>query len=745
MTRNRWSAQIVCRRWLAIVAALFITLALATGTRSRAAELVDQAHSLRAVPADVAFYSASLRLQEQLDVFLASNAYRKLMEIPIVQIAKMQLMFQWQQSQEPAVARFREYFDSAEGQETLALLKEMFAEESFAYANKDVAGLAQLFMQLNNLNRTAKLEALATREDEQVVLQRNVIEMLNEHAEQFVVPDMVWGFRIKDAPRATKHLDRLQEVIAKLLTDQQPDLAERLKREKIDGNEFLTMRLEGSMIPWDRLREEAEDMTDEQFARWQDLLNKKTVALAVGVVGEFALMSIGDSTEHLAALGKGATLAEQPLMARLAKHANQRVTSIGYVSGALAKSLNSPRQTIDDLVGAVEQGLQEAEVADDLRGKLLDDLKGLGDDVLKYMPEPGDTAGIGYLTARGYESFQYQTGTRPTQDSSQPLTVLDHAGGAPMMVVATRTKQNVEDYDQTVSWIKRVATQVELIAKEKSEPDDWAKYLEVREKALPLLERWNAATREHMMPAMADGQQALVVDAAATSNQWFEQMPKSPQPLPMLEIGFVASVSDAEHLRKGIQEYFSVIRDAIAMLHELHPEDVPDIQVPDPETSELADGGTMFTYKLPAEWGVDAQIAPNAAEAKTVAAASLTPALTERLVRTKPLSIDTSLDLRKPAGVVSYFEFSRLIEAVKPWINYGGAVAMGQIKLEEDEEESAEQTPEQAQAMMAAGMILPQIDQFLDVAAGLRGFSSMTYQESDVWVTHAEVHLKDVE
>jgi hypothetical protein len=297
-----------------------------------------------------------------------------------------------------------------------------------------------------------------------------------------------------------------------------------------------------------------------------------------------------------------------------------------------------------------------------------------------------------------------------------------------------------------VSWLKRVSAQVELIAKEKASEEDWAKYMEVREKALPLLERWNNATREHMFPALADGQQAFVMDASAKSQQWFEKMPKSPQPLPMPEFGMVANVSDADQLRQGVAEYFKVIQEAIAVMHELNPDTVPEIQVPQPETRELADGGTMFTYPLPAEWGVDSQIAPNAALTKSAAAVSLTPALTERLLRTKPLEIDTSLDLRHPAASVSYIEFARMIDMVKPWVTYGGGIAMGQIKLEEDEEseEPDEQSPEQAKIMMTAGLVLPQIDQFLDVAAALRSASSITYHEDGAWVTHGEVHLQDL-
>lgn len=747
MTRHAWLTSHAARKSRrAFVTLLFVTFSTVSGSRARAADLIEQAHSLRTVPADVAFYSASFRLKEQLDIFRASNTYNRIMQIPVVQMAKLQAQFQWEQSQEPAIARFREYFNSAEGQEVVAELKEMFSEEIFVYGDKNVGQTLQLFMELNNLNRTSKLEALASGENDQEVLARNVMEVLNQHAEQFVVPDIIWGFRIKDAPRATKHLDRIQEVLAGLLNEKQPELAEHIKREQIAGNEFLTVRLDGSMIPWDRLRDEAEDMTDEQFAKWQELLNKKTLALAVGVVGEFVLMSIGDTTDHLTKLGEGESLATQPLMTRLAKHAGQRVTSIAYASAAFTKSMNSPQQTIDELITATEEGLQGLEVDDGLKSKLIEDLKGLGDDVVKYLPEPGDLAAVSYLTSRGYESFQYQTGTRPFQDSAEPLSVLEHAGGKPMLLVANRTKQSLEDYDQTVSWLKRVAAQVELIAKEKSSEEDWAKYMEMREKALPLLERWNNATREHMFPALADGQQAFVMDASAKSQQWFEKMPKSPQPLPIPEFGMVANVSDADQLRQGVAEYFKVIQEAVSALHELNPDSVPDYQLPQPETRELADGGTIYTYPLPAEWGVDSQFTPNAALTKTAAAVTITPTLTERLLRTMPLEIDTSLDLRHPAASVSYIEFARMIDMVKPWVTYGGGIAMGQIKLEDDGEsdEPEEQSPEQAKIMMTAGLVLPQIDQFLDVAAALRTASSITYHEDGAWVTHGEVHLQDL-
>ena len=45
-----------------------------------------------------------------------------------------------------------------------------------------------------------------------------------------------------------------------------PRLAAHLQRDQIAGHEFLTLRLDGSMIPWDKIREEpTEDIDEEQF------------------------------------------------------------------------------------------------------------------------------------------------------------------------------------------------------------------------------------------------------------------------------------------------------------------------------------------------------------------------------------------------------------------------------------------------------------------------------------------------
>src|SRR3954467_6841380 len=127
---------------------------------ARAADLTEQAHSLKKVPADASFYSANLRFGEQWHTFVQSKAYAKLMEIPLFQMAKMQVTYQWQQSEEPTIAKVREYIQSPAGQDAVAILKEMFSDESFIYGGSDIAETISVFMELNSVRRTAPLEAL---------------------------------------------------------------------------------------------------------------------------------------------------------------------------------------------------------------------------------------------------------------------------------------------------------------------------------------------------------------------------------------------------------------------------------------------------------------------------------------------------------------------------------------------------------------------------------------------------------
>ncbi|HEX4413972.1 MAG TPA: hypothetical protein VH107_10125, partial [Lacipirellulaceae bacterium] len=399
---------------------------------ARAADLAEQAHSLRKVPADSAFYTASLRFKEQWDIFRDSKAFSKLMEIPLIQLAKMQVTFQWQQASQPIVAQVREYIESSAGQDAVGVLHEMFSEEVFAYGGSNIAETVRILMEANSLARSARLEAMAAGEDPgKAVADKLLARFKDQLGKGITVPTVVMGFRIKDAERAKRELDEVHSLLRNVLDEHQPDLAAHLQREQIGGHEMLTMRLDGSMIPWEEIREKSENLEEEQFNAIRDAISKQTVTVALGIVDEFVILSIGPSTDHLEKMGQGATMADQSALKPIQQHADQRVVAISYISKAFTQSFGSPQKTLDDFAGGIEEALVQAKVDDEDRKTILDDVRSL--DISKFVPEAGETSAIAYLTARGYEAYQYTTGKRPMMESSQPLSILSHVGGTPLV------------------------------------------------------------------------------------------------------------------------------------------------------------------------------------------------------------------------------------------------------------------------------------------------------------------------
>jgi hypothetical protein len=746
MTKQLAIIQQLLRSRVYLAAILSMSLVVIGAPAARGADLAEQAHSLRSVPADTAFYSVSLRLKEQWNAFVNSRTYGKLMEIPLIQLAKGKLQFDYQQSSQPTIAKVREYFESPVGQDSIALLKEMFSDEVFTYGGSNIADWIKLLSQASSLDRAARIQAKADGDEPAKATPGKFFKSLAEKISGgMTAPTMVAGFRIKDEKRAKSQLDEVHSMLRNLLDEHQPELAAHLQRDQIAGHEFLTLRLDGSMIPWEEIREESTSFDEEQFNSIRDALEKQTLTVALGVMPEFVLLSVGASTEHLEKLGQGTSLAAQPAIKRLEKHAEERVVSLSYVSKEVAQSVGTAQSTLDEIAEGVEEILIESDVDEADRKVILEDIRAL--DLKRYIPEPGETTSVAFLTDRGYEGFQYNSASRPMMDSSKPLTILNHAGGAPALVIGARSKESVADYEKAVAWLTRTAPHVEKIAEEKADAEDWAKYQEYRDRIVALLQRLDTANRDHLLPGLAEGQDALVMDVSARSKQWFEKMPESPTELPMPELAFVVSVTNAERLRQGVKEYVAVVEDAITLMHEIDPDNAPDVELPKPEQRELSGGGNSYVYLLPDEWGVDEQVAVNAGMTDHVAVVSTMPATTERLLKATPLAVESGLKLDRPAALVVHIEVAKWISTLRPWIDYGFDVAMGKLKpkKEDGEEEVEDEEPAETNPLMLQmGFVMPQVYQFLDVASALKSISAVAYEEDGQWVTHSEMHFEDL-
>src|SRR5439155_15477783 len=105
----------------------------------------------------------------------------------------------------------------------------------------------------------------------------------------------------------------------------------------------------------------------------------------------------------------------------------------------------------------------------------------------------------------------------------------------------------------------------------------------------------------------------------------------------------------------AVGEYYSIINETIAKLHELNPDKIPEFTLP-PAENKSVPGGKIYYYAVPEIAGLDKQIAPNAGLSEAVAVLSLAPDVTARLLKaTAPKAGAPLADTKKPlAGAVVF-------------------------------------------------------------------------------------------
>lgn len=749
MLRARPARLLNCRR-LPVALWLFagwLALVPLAARPLHAAEPNKIAASLEFVPANVAFYSATLRGAEQVDIVRRSKAWARFMALPAVKSAWDQFDSQWSKD-DGSLAMARQLLSLPENQQLLAVLGEMFSDEVFVYGDEQTVVTLDLFQRLFNTVRFANLgRSLAKArgdndtEDDPLDTARALLDVVDEDHEALQMPNLVFGFKVKDRKAAETQLKRL-EIMAALVLSQNPELKERFARKKIGDTEYLTLSLDGSMVPWDEV---PLSTLAEEPGQYDDLvasLKEITLVIHLGLRGDFLLLSLGRSDKHLAALGSGDLLADEDELEPLAKYADRRLTNINFLGEDLVSLLVGNPDDLDQLSEVAEQLLSGLEVDEELQKTIVDDVAALAADLKPLVPEPGPIVGFSFLTPRGIESYTYNWSQNLNLDAAQPLSLLDHLGGAPLAAVAARSKVSPQQYDLLAKWVEKAYGYVDKLAVPQLKEDDREQYKKVMAVLTPLAVRWNKTTKEKLLPALADGQTALVFDAKLTSKHWFAAWPETPGNMPMAELAIVLGVSDAEKLQQAMADYLDILDAGIAGIRALNPQAVPEFKIPRPEAQVTADG-QLFTYALPKELGVDSQIAPNAGLSKTTAVLSLSPKHSLRILGSHPLPAEGSpLDKKQPLAVAVYLDWAGLVDAVTPWIDLG---------LQSYGDQVVEAVPgalgEEVDTKKDAKKIL--IDEVHDVLAilkTLRSVVSTTERDShaEAMVSHTEIHFQDL-
>ena len=786
-------APVQLRLCLAAAAIMWLGCGLVAAEAADAGGLAGS--GVTVAPADAAFFSATLRAREQFDALVASNAYKSLLALPGVKRALDSLEEQRTMPGSP-LSMIETFMQLPENEQAAEVLRDMVATDTFVYGEPSCIPLIRLARKLQQAQQAAGLlapdgagieidffdgdledveddadeaeddEAAAPRAPTRIMpvrladateelapeqLQKRLVaETLVDNLELIVVPDVVWGFKTKKREAGASQLKRL-EVLAKLFTQANPDLADSLARKKIGKGEFVTFTLEASSLPWTELREQmADEVGDvEGLDKVVERLESLDLVVALGMLDDWVLLSIGDSTDHLQKLTiandkpatAGSLLDQKPFVPLLA-HKDRRVTGVNYMSGELTAALAAAADDLDPMLDALPDAAEAAGYPAAAAEAARDWLGEAAADYGKRLPVPGPWMSYSFLGDQGYEGYVWNWARNQPVDGSKRLDLLEHAGGAPLAVVVSRLKSDPALFDDLAAF---VAGGLDLVRDSglPGEDEETAElFSEFDEHLAPIGEKFVAALREKIIPSLADGQVGFVIDAKSKTKKPQRDLPASADPLPLPESAIVLPLADPKLFREGLNDLFALSDELVDAVRDMNPDAVPaDYRVPDPEKSK-AEGGSVWSFSLQGS-GLDDQLRPSIGVGEKAAVLSLAPNQAARMLVANKLETGSGLaTFEEPLAGAAALDFAGLVDALKPWIVYGvrywcvSERESGQV--DPDEDLAADDENEQAkEALQHVGVVVEAIK-------CLRAAVAETSFVDDAVVTHWRNVIRDL-
>ncbi len=704
-----------------LAATAFLLLALVP-TSGRSADDSPSGTSLTKVPADAEAYGALLRMGETIDIIAKSRAWHMIWTHPDVQELWKKARMSWD-GLDDDWAPLKKFLADPANKELPAILGDAFSQEAFVYLGAgwgDLLGLGQEMIGVGRFGPGLQKLLGGKEDDKNRARIRLMLQSLVDERLRLRIPELVIGFKVSEPAKIAAQLKRLDPLLADALKE--TPLKGRSERVKVGDDEFLVLKLDGALIPWDEIPLDMFEDKAGEFKPLLDQLKKMKLSVSLGVRHGYLLFALSDSPQQLAKFGgPGPKLIDRPEFKPLAKYPNRPLTSVGYTSAKLRQATATTAEDIKGLADFGKAALEEFDLPKDDVKAIGKDLDALAKQIGKGLDKPGAATGFTFRTPRGWETFSYDF-SKPEASPEKPLTLLNHLGGDPLLAAVWRSGTTVKDYQALVKWLTVFGKHAEKIAEAKL-PDGKEVVKRYRAEVVPLLADFSGITEKLWLPALADGQEAFVLDAKWTSKQWHAIMPPPDAALPMLEMGGVLGVSDSVKLEKALEGYRGVANQLLIKARgEVPAGTIPDFEIPKPRV-ERKNGNTFADYAIPADWGIDDQFLPTGGLSDKVAALTLSRAHTERLLKPTPLKIGSPLlaGTKQPLDSMFHFNWAGLVDAATPWVHYG-------LKQSNAPAESEER----------ARKIIRTLKIF-------RSYTSITYREADATITRSEAVFRDME
>ena len=252
------------------------------------------------------------------------------------------------------------------------------------------------------------------------------------------------------------------------------------------------------------------------------------------------------------------------------------------------------------------------------------------------------------------------------------MTILQHVGESPIAVFAVNQKHRPELFDLAAKWMERGWLYVEDFAPLTMDMDEeeHASFKAFAAKVPGLFDRYVVTTKEKWLPALKNGQRALVVVEGPETSL---PLPTGEvtTALPTIELALVTGVSDKDLLTGAVADYFDLIDDTAAALREAD-EEVPEWKIPRPEPVKGTEG--MYYYPLPAEVGemtARKELLTLAVGDETAVITS-TPAIAKQILESRPAKLGgVATDLERPLAGATYIDVEKVLVLAERWAAEG--------------------------------------------------------------------------
>jgi hypothetical protein len=762
-----------------------IALCAATPPSGRAADVAES--GLAMIPADAAFVSSTLRLREQYDAIVSSNAFAAIRKLPAVARFFDSLEEQKAQPGSP-LSIVDTFMQLPENQEAFDLLADMVATDTFVYGEPSWIKLLELLRKVQRAQQAANILAMARGdasfggfegldgpfgdddEDEDddnaaaagripvmpVRLQmirgvelgsddltaRLILETLADNKDLLVIPDTVWGFTTTKAAAAATQLKRL-EVLLQLVTQANPDFADAVQRKAVGGNEFVTFTFKPDVsLLRPQLAAASED--SEKLDAVIDAIGELKVVVALGLVDDTVILSVGDSLDHLeklAAAGKGRGLLGTKPMAPLLEHREKPITAVSHVSGDLMKVVAASTDDIDQLADLSDDVARLAELPEEAAADARAALEAVSKQYREWLPVPGPWTGFSFRSEQGYEGYAWDWSQNGQLDGRKRLDLLEHVGGAPLAAAVARGRTDVPRFDHVVGWIDMGWRFFKKHLLPMADDDVKEQVAAFDEHVAPLGRKFVEIIRRTFVPALANGQVGFVIDGKGRTTRLHRDLPGAEAPLPLLEPAIVLAVDDAGLFREGMNDLFALADELVDAVRDANPDSVPaDYRIADPEKTKV-EGGSVWSWPLK-KTGLDEQIQPAIALGKDTAVFSLVPRQAGRLIVASPLETGSQVAaFEEPLAAAAAVDFAGLIDVIEPWVAH-----LARYAAEQQREGSvdSDQVLEAAKDDAQMKDILAQAKVVLDAARSLRVATAETTAKPEATVTHWRNVIRDM-